>query len=134
MMLLWFYSGDWKISSLPLCEGVSHWFVTFKLPLTDRNMQVRFCLKVVLESWDSIFLGITTSFCEILTVSPQLDQMWTTDILNHHHQFHLFFVQFCLIFASFLIQKKFCKMKARVIYVWSNREASKHFTKTGCIV
>ena len=25
-------------------------------------MQVRFCLKVVLESWDWIFLGITTSF------------------------------------------------------------------------
>ena len=37
-------------------------------------MQVRFSLKVVLESWDLIFLGIVTSFCEALTVCPLLDQ------------------------------------------------------------
>ena len=40
-----------------------------------RNMQVRCGLKVVWESWDWIFLGITTSFCEMLTVRPLLDQM-----------------------------------------------------------
>ena len=36
-------------------------------------MQVRFSLKVVLEFWDLIFLGIVTSFCETLTVCPLLD-------------------------------------------------------------
>ena len=34
----------------------------FELTLADRNMQVRFSLKVVLEFCDLIFFGITTSF------------------------------------------------------------------------
>ena len=38
------------------------------MALTGRNMQVRFCLKVVLEPWDYMSLGITTSFFEMLTV------------------------------------------------------------------
>ena len=46
----------------PLLQGISLWNVSFKLTLTDRNMQVRFCLKVVFECWDWIFLGITISF------------------------------------------------------------------------
>jgi hypothetical protein len=33
-------------------QGVSHWNVSFELSLTDKNMQVRFCLNVVLECWD----------------------------------------------------------------------------------
>ena len=49
-----------------LLQGVSYWSVPFKLTLADRNMQVRFCLKVVLESWDWIFLGITTNFLKCL--------------------------------------------------------------------
>ena len=32
------------------------------MTLRDRNMQIRFCLKVDLECLDWIFLGITTSF------------------------------------------------------------------------
>ena len=32
-------------------QGVSYWYISFKLTLTDRNMQVRFCSKVVLECW-----------------------------------------------------------------------------------
>ena len=43
-------------------QGISLWNVSFKLTLRDRNIQVIFCLKVVLESWDWIFFGITTSF------------------------------------------------------------------------
>ena len=45
-----------------LLQGVSYWSVPFKFTLADRNMKDRFCLKVVLESWDWIFLGIATSF------------------------------------------------------------------------
>ena len=45
-----------------MLQGVSHWNVSFKLTLTDRNMQVRFYLKVDLECWNWIFLGITISF------------------------------------------------------------------------
>ena len=37
-------------------------------------MQIRFRLKVDLESWDLIFLDIVTSICETLTVCPLLDQ------------------------------------------------------------
>ena len=35
-----------------IIQGISLWNVSFKLTLTDRNMQVRFCLKVDLECWD----------------------------------------------------------------------------------
>ena len=55
-------------------------------------MQVRLCLKVVLERWDWIFLGITTSFCEMLTVRPLLDQIWII----------LSFIWFLLNFVWFL--------------------------------
>ena len=43
-------------------QGVSYWSVPFKLTLADRNMEIKFCLEVVLEFWDWIFLGMTTSF------------------------------------------------------------------------
>ena len=56
-----------------------------KLALTDRNVQAKFCFKVVLESWDWIFLGITTSFCEMLTV-PSIGPNVS------HPQFHLVFL------------------------------------------
>ena len=65
-----------------------------KLGLKDRNMQVRFCLKVVLESWDLIFLGITTTFRGMLkyglpSIGPCVNQP----------QFYSIFAQCCLIFA-----------------------------------
>ena len=53
---------------------VSHIEVPFKLTLADRNIQVRFCLKVVLESWDWIFLDITTSFQKSSIEWPQQPQ------------------------------------------------------------
>ena len=73
-------------------QGVSHWNVSFEVSLTDRNTQVKFCLKVVFECRDQIFFGITTSFCEIFTVRPLLDQMWIT----------LSFIWFLLHFVLFL--------------------------------
>ena len=42
---------------------------------TPLKTQVKFCLKMVLECRDEIFFGITTSFCEIITARPLLDQM-----------------------------------------------------------
>ena len=33
-------------------QGVSHWNVSFKLTLTDRNRQARNCWKVILTFWD----------------------------------------------------------------------------------
>ena len=40
-------------------QGVSEWTDISKLSLTERNMQVRFCLKVVLKSWDWKIFGIS---------------------------------------------------------------------------
>ena len=37
-------------------QGISHWTVLYELALKDRNMQVKSCLKVVLECWDDKFL------------------------------------------------------------------------------
>ena len=34
-----------------LLQGVSHWNVSFRMALTDRNIQVSFCLKVSAYSW-----------------------------------------------------------------------------------
>ena len=73
-------------------QGVSHWNVSVELSLTDWNMQVRLWLKVVLERWAWIFLGITTRFCEMLTVRPLLDQIWII----------LSFIWFLLNFVWFL--------------------------------
>ena len=43
-------------------QGISLWNVSFKLTLTDRNMQVRFCLKVSVYSWDYGIWVSSTSF------------------------------------------------------------------------
>ena len=66
-------------------QGTSHWNVSLKFSLTDKNMQVKF------EG------GFTTSFCEILTVHPLLDQMWIT----------LSFIWFLLNFFLFLCDFSF---------------------------
>ena len=48
-----------KISYLPQkgmqLQGVPQWNGQSNLPLTDRNMQVTFDIKVVLKSWDKEF-------------------------------------------------------------------------------
>ena len=43
-------------------QGISYWNGTYELVLTDKDMQVRFGLKMVLECWDREFLGTTTIF------------------------------------------------------------------------
>ena len=59
-------------------QGPSWQSEYFEMALVGRDMQVRFCLKIVFESGEWIFLGIATSICEMLTVGPLLDQMETT--------------------------------------------------------
>ena len=78
-------------------------YTSFKLALMGRNMQVRFYLKIVLESWDWIFLGIKTSFLWnayfARSIGPDVN----------HPRFHLVFAQFlsdfCLIFFWFWANK-----------------------------
>ena len=43
-------------------QGISYWNVFYELTLTDRNMQARFYLKVVLKSWGSDIWVSSTSF------------------------------------------------------------------------
>ena len=54
-----------------LIQGVSHWNVSYKLTLTDRNMQVRFCLKVSVYSWDWGIWVSSTSFQKSNIFWPQ---------------------------------------------------------------
>ena len=59
-------------------QDISYWNVKSDFGLTERNMQVRLDLKVVLEFWDrDIFnyLYFTASFYEMLTERPLFDQM-----------------------------------------------------------
>ena len=58
-----------------LLQGISYWNVKNNLSPTDRNMQVRFGLKVVLEFWKGEIFGITTNFYEMLTERHLLDQI-----------------------------------------------------------
>ena len=43
-------------------QGISLWNVSIKLTVTDRNMQVRFCLKVPVYSWGYGIWVSSTSF------------------------------------------------------------------------
>ena len=49
-----------------------------KSALTDRNMHAKTFLKMILEFCDFYILGTTTSFYEMPTVRPLLDQMLAT--------------------------------------------------------
>ena len=83
------WSPPW---SLEWMKGyrVSHIEMCLIKWLADRNIQAKFCLKVVLESWDYIFLGITTSFdksnigwpqqpltVKVWDISEKLDFWWS---------------------------------------------------------
>ena len=69
-------------------QGVSHWNVSFKLTLTDRNMQVRFCLKVTVYSWGLEIWVSLTSFQKINLGWPQQpppeNLVWVFIILSKH--------------------------------------------------
>ena len=49
-------------------QGISHWNVSFKLTLTDRNRQARICWKVILTSWDYEIWVSSTSFLKKLHI------------------------------------------------------------------
>ena len=48
--------------SVRVLQGISHWNWFYELTLTDRNMQARFYLKVVLKSWGLDIWVSSTSF------------------------------------------------------------------------
>ena len=58
---LWSLGDCRKVESTKL-QGVSQWNVSFKLTLTDGNMQTRIYLKVVLTFWDYRIWVSSTSF------------------------------------------------------------------------
>ena len=66
-------------------------------------MQVIFCLKVILKSWDRIILGTKISFHEIFTVRPLFDPMSVTLSFN---LFSKFSSKFCWIFLLILSLKE----------------------------
>ena len=74
-------------------QGVSEWTDKSKWSRTNRNMQVRFFLKVVLESWDWGIFEITTNFYEILIERPLFDLITFS--------FNLFLLNFDLILVYF---------------------------------
>ena len=72
--------------ALLVLQGISLWNVSFKLTLTDRNMQVRFCLKVSVYSWDYGIWVSSTSFQKSNIGWPQ--QPPTEKLLKFHLIFH----------------------------------------------
>ena len=80
-----------------LLQGASWQSGYFKLALMGRNIQVRFGLKVVLESWDWIDLGIATNYVWFIEAQNQ-EKIFTNQIKSSKNQ-----------------------MKLRVVYNWSNR-------------
>ena len=73
-----------------MVQGVSHWNVSF-----DRNMQVSFCLKVVLECWELRLDSFRhcNQFLWNAYCAPLLDQIWIT----------LIFIWFLLILSDFCL-------------------------------
>ena len=67
-------------------QGISYWNGTYELALTEKDMQVRFILKMVLECWDAEFLGTTTIFQKNNISWPQ--QPPTKKWLNFNMIFH----------------------------------------------
>ena len=59
-------------------QGISLWNVSFKLTLTDRNMQVRLCLKASVYSWDYVIWVSFTSYqkSHISWPQPQHQFSW----------------------------------------------------------
>ena len=54
---------DFFNSSISLkVQGISYWNVFYELTRTDKNMQVRICLKVILTFWDYGIWVSSTSF------------------------------------------------------------------------
>ena len=74
------------ISKVCIIQGVSFWNGLYKLALTDKNMQVKLGLKMVLECWDREFLGTTIIFQKSGIGWPQ--QPLTEKVLKFNLIFH----------------------------------------------
>ena len=64
---LWFIK---KCQNCTFIQGQSRQTAFFELALRDRNVQVRFCFKKVLKSWDAGNFATVTCFYDMHTVSP----------------------------------------------------------------
>ena len=73
-------------SAAPFLQGISYWNVFYDLTLTDKNMQARICLKVVLKSWDLDIWVSSTSFQKNNISWPQ--QPPTEKVLKFNMIFH----------------------------------------------
>ena len=69
-----------------LIQGISYWNGLYELALRDKDMQVRFGLKMVLECWDREFFGTTTIFQKSNIGWPQ--QPLTEKVLKFNMKFH----------------------------------------------
>ena len=54
------YNHEWTFYYI--LQGISLWNVSFRLTLTDKNMQVKFCLEVSVYSWGYGIWVLSTSF------------------------------------------------------------------------
>ena len=76
-------------------QGVSHWNVSFRLSLTDRNMQVRFCLNMFFSILRLDIFRHYNHFLWNAYCAPSIGP----DV--NHPQFHLVFAQlFCCYSTS----------------------------------
>ena len=64
-------------------QGISNWNILYELPLTDRNMQARFYLNVVLKSWGSDIWVSSTSFQKSNIGWPQQPPTETGSKIQH---------------------------------------------------
>ena len=95
-----------------------------KLALTERNMHAKIILKVVLKSWDYDIFGTTTSFYEMHTLRPLLNQMSVT--LGFKKK-SWFLSKFCLFFLlilnlydwKFADYERLLNNNGMMLYFWS---------------
>ena len=75
-------------------QGISYWNVFYELTLTDRNMQARFYLKVVLKFWGSDIWVSSTSFQKSKIGWPQQPQTEIGPKIQHDISwfYHFFFL------------------------------------------
>ena len=89
-------------------QGLPWLSALFELSLTERNMDAKIYLKVVLKSWDYDIFGTTTSFCEMHTLRPLIDQMSVT---LGFKKISWFLFKFSLILLKSIWQKILLVMK-----------------------
>ena len=74
-------------------QGASYWNVLFELALTDRNMQAKICLKVVLTFWDWGNWVSSTSYRKSNIGWPQQPPTENVQKFNMTWQFKRYFIK-----------------------------------------